>query len=101
MSRGHTLFDGTRNSGFNHGTRHRFWVQSGDMAYRLDADIFGWVCRTDPSVSPTAHPLKAKDKRPPHVPAAATSYVEAENLAAYTLADSFRVRILTPSRRSP
>jgi hypothetical protein len=78
--------------------RHRFWVRS-ETNFRLDADIFGWVCRPDPTVDFPVFALKGKEKRPPHLPSAATSYVEAESLLAFTLADSFRVRILTPSRR--
>jgi hypothetical protein len=79
-------------------SRHRFWVQSDNTNYRIDADVFGWVCRPDPAADFPVHVLKGK-KRPQPLPATATSYAEAENLMAFTLADSFRVRVLTPPRR--
>jgi hypothetical protein len=31
--------------------RHRFWVRSGDRTFRVDADVFGCVCRPDPEFS--------------------------------------------------
>jgi hypothetical protein len=80
-------------------SRHRFWVRSETATYRLDADVFGWVCRPDPSVDLPVRAPKGKKDRPAPLPAAITSYVEAENLLAFTLAESFRVRILTPPRR--
>lgn len=76
-------------------TRHRFWVRADDTAYRIDADVFGWVCRPDPAADfPVRAP--AKKGRPAQLPVGATSYVEADNLLAYTLPESFRVRVLTP-----
>lgn len=78
------------------GGRHRFWVRSGATPYRIDADVFGWVCRPDASVD---FPTAKKSKKT--VPGPHTSCVQADRLIAYTLAESFRVRILTPERRSP
>jgi hypothetical protein len=70
-------------------------VRSGDTSYRIDADVFGWVCRPDPVADfPVRTP--GKKTRAPQLPPAATSFATAENLLAYTRADSFRVRVLTP-----
>ncbi len=80
------------------GSRHRFWVRAGSSTYRLDADVFGWVCRPDASVD---FPVRAGKEKPAALPATATSWVEPDNLLAFTLPDSFRVRILTPSGRLP
>src|SRR5262249_29232536 len=78
------------------GSRHRFWVRSAHVAYRLDADVFGWVCRPDPSVD---FPVRlCKGKRQPPLPAGANSSVAADDLVAFSLPDSFRIRVLTPPR---
>src|SRR5205085_4722945 len=78
--------------------RHRFWVRSGAAQYRIDADVFGWVCRPDSSVD---FPIRPGKKKPAALPVTATSWVEPDNLLAFTLPDSFRVRVLTPSGRLP
>jgi hypothetical protein len=83
--------------------RHRFWVQSGMSNYRIDADVFGWVCRPDPSTDYRVHKLYRKNDLSrtirPLLPTAATSMIAVDDAWAFTLADSFRVRILTPSRK--
>jgi hypothetical protein len=81
--------------------RHRFWVSCDDSTYRIDADVFGWACRPDPSaaefpVSTTSS--KRKDLALPLL-AGTTSCTLAERCLAFTLPDSFRVRILTPPRK--
>lgn len=76
------------------GGRHRFWVRCDGANYRIDADVFGWVCRPDPSVDFPPRAVKGRQKRPEQLPPEATSFAEAEGLVAYTLADSFRVRVL-------
>jgi hypothetical protein len=76
--------------------RHRFWVRSGAAQYRVDADVFGWVCRPDPLVD---YPVAKKARNV--VNGANTSCLSADNLVAFTLADSFRVRVLTPDRGPP
>jgi len=81
------------------GNRHRFWVRSGTTQHRLDGDVFGWVCRPDSSVDFPVAADKATRKRLQTLPATATSWVESETLIAFTLADSFRIRLLTPDRR--
>jgi hypothetical protein len=81
------------------GGRHRFWVRSDATNFRLDADVFGWVCRADPSAEFPARAGEGKRKPPAPLPVTATSYGESDNLLAYTLADSFRVRVLTRPRR--
>jgi hypothetical protein len=82
------------------GHRHRFWVRSGEINYRIDADLFGWVCRPDASVDFPVNKAtpRRQEKRTDPLPAGATSMVAGDALLAYTLADSFRVRVLTPSR---
>jgi hypothetical protein len=83
------------------GSRHRFWVRSGSASYRLDADVFGWVCIPDLS---NAYPVRKGDRKVDksmvelRLPAGATSFVAFDNALAFTSADSFRVRILTPMR---
>jgi hypothetical protein len=81
------------------GSRHRFWVQSGTTNHRLDADAFGWVCRPDPSVDFPVSLARSKKDWPSAVPRSATSYIEDENALAFTVADSFRIRLVTPPRR--
>jgi hypothetical protein len=83
------------------GERHRFWVQSDTMNYRLDADVFGWVCRPDPAIDFPVRKGKARDNRQASgpLPASATSSAEAADVLVFTLADSFRVRLLTLPRR--
>jgi hypothetical protein len=78
------------------GARHRFWVRSGGQVYRLDGDAFGGICRTDPgSVYPKA---QATSSGTVPLPANVTSVVVRSGLVAYTLTDSFRVRILIRRR---
>lgn len=76
------------------GNPHRFWVRSGEKTYRIDADVFGSVCRpavVDASVS------KIKGKKIAAELSGATSAVQTDGVVAYTLADSFRVRVLLNS----
>jgi hypothetical protein len=109
--------------------RHRFWVSCDDTTYRIDADVFGWTCRPDPSaaefpVSPTSPKRKGgRASREPERPeagpqlqsdgtfthqgqtvalpllAGATSFALAERCLAFTLPDSFRIRVLAPPRK--
>jgi hypothetical protein len=78
-------------------TRHRFWVSSGGVNYRLDADVFGWVCRPDPGAAGWP-PREGRRRGLAEVPAGATSTLELPGLIAFTRPDSFRVRVLTPAR---
>jgi hypothetical protein len=102
------------------GNRHRFWVRSGAAKYRMDADVFGWVCRPDPSADfPSREvppPLRKKGREPRPSPlvvvtaqgesvklpqlAGATSVLLGDGMLAFTLADSFRVRVLAPVGKS-
>jgi hypothetical protein len=75
----------------DHGGRHRFWVRSGGRAFRLDADVFGWVCRPDPAAD-----FPPSRQRPPKDLTAASSVVARPDLIAYTRADSFRVFVRCP-----
>jgi hypothetical protein len=77
-------------------SRHRYWVQSGASRYRIDADVFGWVCRPDPAAD---YPVHRGEVLQVSVPAGTTSWIAFDDALAYTLADSFRIRILTPSRK--
>lgn len=106
------------------GNRHRFWVLSTDGYFRIDADAFGWVCQPDASVDlpvqevrprsgKIAALLKGKTNSPQLYPdgrlesvgyradvpggAGAATFVCGPALLAFTLADSFRVRVLTPA----
>jgi hypothetical protein len=71
--------------------RHRFWVQCGKAVYRIDGDVFGWVCRPDAVDLPRC---SAKTKTSADLPAATTSVLALDGLVAFTRSDSFRVRIL-------
>lgn len=80
------------------GNRHRYWVRSRDMTFQLDGDIFGWSCRPDPSVDfPVRDHQAALGKHPSLT--GATSAVAGDDVLAFTLADSFRIRVLAPPRR--
>jgi hypothetical protein len=102
-----------------HGNRHRVWVRASGTAYRIDADVFGWVCRPDPTADFPVAPAPAKPKKRPvktsllralgggsieadgafaELPtlAGATSYIARDSVVAFTRPDSFRVRILAP-----
>ena len=81
------------------GSRHRFWAFSGVTIYRLDADVFGWICRPDSSVDFPVRKCKKNDRLPATLPATPTSIAEAENALAITVASSFRIRLFTPERR--
>jgi hypothetical protein len=72
-------------------TPYRFWVRSGEKTYRLDADVFGWVCRPALVHGPVS---KLKGRKSAAELSGATSAVENSGVIAYTLADSFRVRVL-------
>ncbi len=107
--------------------RHRFFVRSGEINYRIDADVFGWVCRPDPTcdfpIQDTAwragvgatlvSSLKGTKKTVLFSDGAffaggkleqvqglaqASTYCAAENTLAATQYDSFRVRIFSPAR---
>lgn len=82
------------------GSRHRFFARSGEHNYQIDADVFGWVCRLNQSADfPVGRLYQTKGKAPfPHL-VRATSHVALDDALAFTLPDSFRVRILTPPRR--
>jgi hypothetical protein len=85
-------------------TRHRFWVRSGGVVFRVDADVYGSSCRADASVDfPVAKPVggtkgRGKKAARPALQLTATSIVQREDLLLFTLADSFRVRVLAPPR---
>jgi hypothetical protein len=76
---------------------HRFWVQSAEATYRIDADVFGWVCEA----GALADAPVGQAKCPPQVKLSerTTSLVLRPGAVAYTTADSFRVRILVPARK--
>ncbi|MEI6234845.1 MAG: hypothetical protein WCT04_17460 [Planctomycetota bacterium] len=107
--------------------RHHFWVRSGTENFRIDADIFGWVCRPDPSadfpVQDAAqrmgvgamlfNKLKGLDTPALYNDGAlfsngtvesipelrdASSYCIIGDLLAATGRDSFRIRIFSPAR---
>jgi hypothetical protein len=109
-------------------SRYRFWVRSGEAHSRIDADAFGWVSRPDPLADFPAAEISArpgrlaslisgkKESREARLfpdgtferggdsvsfPYAkrATSFVARDDFLAFTLADSFRVRVLAPSWR--
>jgi hypothetical protein len=100
--------------------RHRFWVRVGQETFRIDADVFGWSCRPDPGADyPLAEVPRKRllKKSASHLQpdgtlvlgdetirlplmAGATSLVISEGLVAFTLPDSFRVRIATQVWRS-
>ena len=75
--------------------RHRFQVLSTAGVYCLEADLFGCVCTPTPGV--TTLPPTGTDRNPP-VASQATSAIRRRALAAWTTADSFRVRIAVPQR---
>ena len=107
--------------------RHRFWVRSGKENFRIDADIFGWVCKPDPSadfpIQKTASrvgvgavkvsSLKATDKpmlfwdgglflrgkiEQINGLGNVSSYCITDDTVAATQFDSYRVRIFSPMR---
>jgi hypothetical protein len=75
---------------------HRFGVRSGTAAFRLHADVFGWVC--EPAGTSDARPAEAKRPAGVKLPARPTSLVVRAGAVAYTTADSFRVGVLAPAR---
>lgn len=84
-------------------TRHRFWARSGDIIHRVDADVYGWSCRPDPSADfPVAKSVHGKGRGKktvkPALQLTATSIVQRDDLLLFTVADSFRVRVLAPPR---
>jgi hypothetical protein len=79
-----------------HGTRHRFWVRSGGITYRLEGDAFGGACR--PDAAGTYPQAPARTDREVALPANTTSVLVRPNLVAWTQADSFRVRVLIRQR---
>lgn len=110
-----------------HGNRHRFWVRCCARNFRIDADVFGWVCKSDPSVDfpvMTSTPKKSlwqsmgltKGANPGVQPdgtfehngeslriralEGTTSYFDGASgdVLFFVLADSFRIRILAPLR---
>jgi hypothetical protein len=78
-----------------HATRHRFWVRCGRDRFRIDADVFGWVCQPDAAADYPDSPARVPKGVP--VPAAATSAVTRPDLVAFTRPDSFRVSVMVPS----
>ncbi len=82
---------------------HRFHVRSGDAVFRIDADVFGWVCT--PSAAAAERVAKPQASFDPGGGGAGlrrdrvTSAVVRSGVAALTLADSFRVRVLVPPRK--
>ncbi|MBI3832369.1 MAG: hypothetical protein HY291_22790 [Planctomycetes bacterium] len=107
------------------GNRHRLWVLSTEGVYRIEADVFGWVCVPDPHVdlpvqevkprqSKLSALLKGKIDSPQLYPdgrlesvaygvdlpqaAGAATFACGPGLLAFTHPESFRVRVLTPER---
>jgi hypothetical protein len=105
------------------GGRHRFWARCGDESFEVDADAFGWVCRPatvdfqpgklaarrgrvasllrrdkvdEPRLFADGTFELAGDSLRQPLFARASSFVATNSLLAFTLADSFRIRILTP-----
>jgi hypothetical protein len=78
-----------------HGSRHRFWARCGRDRFRIDADAFGWVCQPDAAADYPDSPARVPGGVP--VPAGVTSAVSRPDLLAFTLPDSFRIRVLVPS----
>jgi hypothetical protein len=82
----------------NHETGpHRFQVRCGEAIYRIDADVFGWVC----TPAEAARVATARHKPPSGLPlpGRTTSVLLRPGVAAWTTADSFRVRVLAPPRK--
>lgn len=76
--------------------RHRCWVRVGQTIYRVNADVYGWSCQPDGSVDfPVAVPTPSR-KGAKLAYRSATSLVQRDEVLLYTLADSFRIRVLTP-----
>ena len=104
--------------------RHRFWVRSGTENFRIDADIFGWVCRPDPEADyPVQETIQLSATRAGSTSVSgkvvlysdgeliadgkrerfddlrdASSYCVVSDLLAATGRDSFRIRIYSPAR---
>ena len=76
---------------------HRFYVRCGTVAFRIDADAFGWVCQPAAGIDVAVGQAKC----PPRVklPERTTSTVLRAGAVAYTTADSFRVRVLAAARK--
>jgi hypothetical protein len=76
---------------------HRFPVRCGPAAFRIDGDAFGWACQPAAAVDAPV----GQAKLPPRIklPDRITSTVLRPGAVAYTTADSFRVRVLAPSRK--
>lgn len=105
------------------GDRHRFFVVSGNAHYRIDADVFGWVCRPCPPLDLPKNeiaqksPVKIKGGKVKESPeleltgegrltisgqtesleffAGATTFVHHPALIAATVTNSYRIRIAT------
>lgn len=110
------------------GDAHRWWVASGSQTYRIDADLFGWVCRPDGAMPAderrggglkgwfSAAAGKASIAKAPVTKAGearlgehvirwpglvgASSIRLQAGVLAWTLPHSFRVRLLAPGEGS-
>ena len=74
---------------------HCLRVQCGEHRHRIDADVFGWRCVTDPD--PGGVPVRGKvpDAATPLIAGAASWIMLQPGVLACTRADSFRIRIHT------
>lgn len=115
-------------AGGTQGQRHRLWVLSTEGVYRIETDLFGWVCVPEPAMdmpvqevrgrtSKLTALLKGKTAAPqlypdgrleaPGAPAVelpeavgAATFACGPAMLAFTLPESFRVRVMTPVREA-
>lgn len=83
-----------------HDHPHRFFVRSGDEVFRIDADVFGWVCRVQPDSGGPVLPVAKLGPAPTLADRPVTSWLHFGTVALCTTADSYRIRVLIP-RRAP
>lgn len=106
--------------------RHRLWALSTEGVYRIEADVFGWVCVPDQRVDLPVQGVKPRQSKlgallkgkvsslqlypdgrlesvayGVNLPSAAgaASFACGPGLVAFTHPESFRVRVLTPERK--
>ena len=85
--------------------RHRLRARSGNEAFRLVGDVFGWAAiplgpaegRPSREASRSDRALRGVAGRP-DLPEGVTSRVDGPDFLAFTLENSFRVRVWTPVR---
>lgn len=82
-----------------HDHPHRFYARCGDEVFRIDADVYGWVCRAQPDSGGPAFPIAKLGPAPTLSDRPVTSWLHFGTVALCTTADSCRIRVLVPREK--